>query len=408
MITIRNVKTLDGKVQDYTVESSENNEIDAKGALTLLPGMIDCHVHFRTPGAEHKEDWSTGAQAAIAGGITTVFDMPNNHPACSTKEQLDLKKKVIDEQLKSIGIPLRYHLWFGADKNHLDEIGKSKKEIIGVKVYMGSSTGDLLMNSKEALETVFQSAAQRNLIVAVHAEDEQILNQRKAQFAEEKDPAVHSKIRDRMAAIKATEQALELALKYGTEVYFAHVSTEEEIDLIRQAKKNQLLVYLETTPHHLFLTEDDYAQWGTKVQMNPPLRTRRDQSALWEAIHDGTVDTIGSDHAPHTLSEKARPYGESPSGVPGVETTLPLLLNANHQGKITLERLIDLMRINPINIFNLESNNDVVLVDLNRKKEVKDNQLKTKSGWSPFTGSELCGWPVYTIVNGKVFKVSNE
>lgn len=402
MITIKNVKTLEGTVKTITLEGEEKT-LDGEGRLTLFPGLIDCHVHLRTPGAEHKEDWKTGSGAAIRGGFTTVFDMPNNKPSCITKENLEAKKALIDKQLKEIDIPLRYKLWLGADQDHLDEIGKCKEEIIGVKVYMGSSTGDLVMTDKSALETVFQLCAQRDLMVAVHAEDEDILNGRKAIFHSETNPAIHSKIRDRSAAIKAVEEAISLAEKFNTQLYIAHVTTKEELDLIREAKKNQLLVYAEATPHHLFLNEEAYQKWGTKVQMNPPLRTLSDNEALWEAINDYTIDTIGSDHAPHTLDEKGKPYGECPSGVPGLETTLPLFLNAYMQGKITLERIIELMRINPINMFQLEPNNDAVLVDLELKREVKDAALKTKCGWSPFTGRVLQGWPVTTIVNGRVF-----
>jgi dihydroorotase len=408
MITIKNIKTLDNQIHTYTQDSEDDIEIDVQGKLTMLPGLIDCHVHFRTPGAEYKEDWMTGAKAAISGGITTVFDMPNNDPACCTKESFEEKKKLIDKQLKEVGIPLRYQLWFGAHRSFLDDIGKVKNEIIGVKIYMGSSTGNLLMNDPVALEKTFQTAAQRNLIVAVHAEDEDILAQRKAQFANETDPAVHSKIRDRSAAIKAVKEAIALAEKYSTELYICHVTTEEEVELIREAKRNELLVFGEVTPHHLFLCEDDYAKWGTKVQMNPPLRTKRDQQALWDGIKDGTIDTIGSDHAPHTLKEKNVPYGKAPSGVPGVETTLPLLLNAHSEGKISIERIIELMRTNPINIFDLEHNNDIVLVDLDRRAEVKDEWMKTKTQWTPFAGRVLKGWPVYTVVNGKLFKVDHE
>jgi dihydroorotase len=407
MITIKNVKGLDNQIHTFTQQSSQDITIDAEGKLTLLPGLIDCHVHLRTPGAEHKENWITGARAAINGGITTVFDMPNNSPACITKQSLDAKKALIESQLQEVGIPLRYELWFGADKDHLDEVGKCKNEIIGIKVYMGSSTGDLVMNDSEALEKTFQGAAQRNLIVAVHAEDEDILTERKLQFAGETNPSVHSKIRDRSAAIKATKEAIRLAEKFSTEVYFCHVSTEEEIELIRQAKRNEILVFAEVTPHHLFLNEEAYEQWGTKVQMNPPLRTKRDQQALWEGIKDGTIDTIASDHAPHTLDEKNLPYGKSPSGVPGLETTLPLLLNAHHDGKISIERIIELMRTNPINIFELHPNDDIVLVDLEKRFEIKNEFLGTKCKWSPFQGQVLKGCPIYTIVKGKLFKVEH-
>lgn len=404
MITLKNVRTPDGKVQTTHLKSSDDIELDCTG-LTLLPALIDAHVHFRTPGAEYKENWVTGAQASIAGGTTTVFDMPNNNPSCITKEQLDAKKELIDAQLATAGIPLRYELFLGADQNHLDEIGKLKDQIIGLKIYMGSSTGDLLMTDEAALERAIQIAAMEEIIVAVHAEDEGIIQEKKQAHAGIQDPAVHSHIRDRSAAIKAVKQAIDLTEKYSGQLYILHVSTKEEVDLIRDAKKRELLIYAETTPHHLFLSEDDYQKWGAKVQMNPPLRTKEDQDALWKGIHDGTIDSIGSDHAPHTLEEKAKPYPQSPSGVPGVETTLPLLLNACNEGKISLDQIIMLCRRNIELIYDLEHNSDVVLVNLEKTKEVKDSELKTKCGWSPFSGRILKGWPVYTILKGKVFHV---
>jgi dihydroorotase len=406
MIKIKRVRLLDGSIQDYIMESPYDHVLDAEGKLTLLPALIDPHVHFRTPGAEHKENWETGAKAAIAGGFTTVFDMPNNNPACSNKERLAEKKHLIDQQLEKVGIPLRYHLYLGADQNSIEDIGKVAKEIVGIKIYMGSSTGDLLMTDERALDRVFQVAAQQNLIVSVHAEDEKIIQENKMRWGSSHDPAVHSKIRDRKAAIKAVKQAIALAEKYNTRLAILHLSTKDELDLVREAKKNEILVYAEVTPHHLFLTEADYKQWGAKVQMNPPLRTLEDQKALWQGIEDGTIDMVGSDHAPHTLKEKAAPYGTAPSGVPGIETTLPLLLNAYHEKRISLEKIIALTRFNIMNIFELRNNSDVVLVDLELTKEVIDSKLKTKCGWSPFAGRKLKGWPIYTILKGQVFNVS--
>lgn len=406
MITLKNVKTLDGQIYTHQVDSSVDQVIDGKGTLTLMPALIDPHVHFRTPGAEQKENWESGAQAAIAGGVATVFDMPNNNPPCNTREAMLAKMQQIDEQLSKIGIPLRYKLYFGVDENHVEEISFVKDLLVGIKIYMGASTGNLVMKNEKAIERAFQLAAQEDLIISVHAEDEKILQKQQALYANQSDPAVHSKIRDRSAAIKATEQAIALTEKYGGQLFVLHVSTKEELDLIRQAKRNELLVYAEVTPHHLFLTEKDYAQWGTLVQMNPPLRTQADQEALWEAIHDGTVDTIGSDHAPHLLQEKKLPYGQAPSGVPGIETTLPLLLNAYHEGKISLEKIIALTRFNIQDIFRLEPNSDVILVDMEKSQTVQNNLLKTKCGWSPFEGRTLKGWPVYTILQGKVFPCS--
>jgi len=405
MIHIKNVCQLDGTVGSLTIPSSEHIELDVEGKLTAFPGCIDAHVHLRTPGHTHKEDWRTAAQAAMAGGITTVFDMPNNDPSCVTKERVLAKKQEIDQQLQEIGIPLDYQLWLGAHQNHFNEIGKCKDLVIGVKAYMGSSTGDLLLDDPNALDELFRIAALENMIVAVHAEDEEILEEKKRQFLGYSDPAVHSQIRDRKAAIKATQQVIALTEKYNNQVFIMHVSTKEEIDLIREAKKRELLVYAEVTPHHLFLNESAYVHLGTKAQMNPPLRTVDDQKALCEAIQDGTVDTIGSDHAPHTHAEKNLPYGKAPSGVPGLETTLPLLCQAYHDDKISLEQIVRLTRTNAEIIYDLPSNKDYVLVDLELQKVVDNAQLKTKCGWSPFAGQMLKGWPVMTIVQGKIFYV---
>jgi dihydroorotase len=406
MIKIKNVKSLEGTVMDFAIESPVDKVLNAEGRLTMLPALIDPHVHFRTPGANHKEDWITGSKAAIAGGVTTVFDMPNNSPSCTTKARLEEKKQLIEKQLAESQIPLRYHLYIGADQNSIDEIGKCNKQVIGVKIYMGSSTGDLLMTDNKALDRVFQLAAQENLIVSVHAEDEKTIEANKAKYENQHDPAVHSKIRDRAAACIAIEQAISLAEKYNGRLAILHVSTKEELDLIRKAKKRELLVYCEVTPHHLFLSENDYKAWGTKVQVNPPLRTLADQAALWEAIHDGTVDMIGSDHAPHTLEEKSKPYGQSPSGIPGIETTLPLLLNAYNEKQISLDKIVHLTSLNIKNIFELKPNDDLVLVDLEMVKEVADADLKSKCGWSPFAGRKLKGWPVYTLIKGHIFHVA--
>jgi dihydroorotase len=406
MIKLNRVKTIEGKIIDFTIDSDEERIIDCEGRLTMLPALIDPHVHFRTPGAEHKEDWRSAAQAALAGGITTVFDMPNNTPSCITKERLQEKKELIDKQLAEINIPLQYHLYLGADQNSLDEIVKSAKDIIGIKIYMGSTTGNLIMTDDKALERVYQIAAQLNLIVSVHAEDEPTIQKNHEKFRDNRDPAVHSMIRDRTAAVIAVKKALDLAEKYNTRLAILHLSTRDELELVRQAKRRHVLVFCEVTPHHLFLTENEYKQWGTKVQVNPPLRTRDDQEALWEGIGDNTVDMIGSDHAPHTLQEKAKGYGEAPSGIPGIETTLPLLLNAYNEKRITLEKIIALTCMNINKIFELKPNRDVVLVDLEKIKEVRNEDLKTKCGWSPFAGRKLKGWPVYTILKGKIFHVA--
>ena len=374
--------------------------------LTVLPALIDPHVHFRVPGAEHKEDWKTAALAAIRGGVTTVCEMPNNIPACTTYDRLIEKKKIIDSQLSEAGIPLRYQLYFGADKDHFDEIALVKKECPALKIFMGCSTGGLIIDNDTDLDTSFRLAKEAGLIVAVHAEDEEILRESKKKYPNATDYAIHSKIRPREAAIRAVEKAINLCNRYQVPLYILHMSTKEELELVRQAKKSNLPVYAEVTTHHLFLSENDYAAHGAFVQMNPPLRTQEDQEALWQGIQDGTIDTIGTDHAPHTLEEKRLPFGKAPSGIPGVETLLPLMLDSVNKGRLTINRLIELTRYNSEKLFKLSPQKDVVLVDLNIKKTVDTKELASKCGWSPYAGMTLQGWPLYTILKGRVFCTS--
>lgn len=370
--------------------------------LLALPALIDPHVHFRTPGHEHKENWVTGAEAAIAGGYTTVFDMPNNTPSNVSTLALEHKKKIIDKQLSGVNIPLNYYLYLGATPTNYTEFSKCKNEIIGVKLFMGASTGDLLVDKIEDQENIFKTCAEQNLVLAIHAEDNLIINNLQSEF---KNPKLkdHSKIRGREAAIEAVSQAIAMAKKYNTKLYILHLSTREEIKLVKQAKAEDVKVYAEVTPHHLFLNETDYEHLGTLGQMNPPLRTKDDQTALWQAILDGTIDTIGTDHAPHTLEEKAKPYPNSPSGVPGLETTLPLLLNEYNLGKISLEKIVELTHSNIQKIFNIPETDDLVITDLDLEKEVKNEDLKTKCGWSPFAGTTLHGWPIATILKNKIY-----
>lgn len=407
MITIKNAKTIDGETVNHVVPSSEQTTIDAQG-LTLLPALIDPHVHFRVPGAEHKENWSTGARAAIFGGISTVFDMPNNNPSIKTRAQLREKKRQIDEQLRAAEIPLNYHLYLGADKEHLDEIELSKDEIIGVKVFMGSSTGSLLMDDDESLRRVFELAARHDLLVAVHAEDECIIQENQKKFSHIHTPQVHSQIRDCRSALVATQKAIQLSERYGTRLYILHMSTAQETRAVRDAKARGLPVFAECTPHHLFLNTAAYDEWGVKVQVNPPLRESEDQQELWRGLNDGTIDSIGTDHAPHTLDDKNLPYGSAPSGIPSLEFLLPLLLTAYHQGRITLERIVETTRLNIEKNYRLPPGSDIVLVDLDGKYKLPDGVLKTKCAWSPYAEMELQGRPIYTIVNGKVFYVARD
>lgn len=404
MITIKNVKTIDGQLFEYALESEETFFYDAEGRWTILPALIDPSVHFRVPGGEHQEDWKTGARAALAGGVTRVFDLPENQPPCVTIEALDEKKALIDAQLAEVGIPLRYHLYFGVDKNHFLEMGRAASSVIGFKVYMGSSMEGLVVDEGQSLERAFQIAAQHNKIVAVHAEDEKTIQKNRAHFQGSTDPITHSKIYSPDSAFLGAKEAIELAIKYNAQLLLCHVSTREEIALIREAKRNGYLVYGDVSPHHLFLCDEDYQTLSTLALVDPPLRTKADQEALWEAIHDGTIDFFSSDHTPHTLDEKSLPYGQAVPGVPGVELMLPLLLNAHYEGRITLEEIVKLTRINIEQIFGIERSTDVVFVDLEMEKEVRVSELKTKCGWSPYVGKKLRGWPQMTLLRGKIFR----
>jgi len=402
VIQIFNAQSISGQSVNLTIPSSETLELDASG-LTLFPGLIDPHVHFRTPGLEHKENWLTAARAAIYGGYTTVFDMPNTLPPTITAELLHEKKALIDSQLAEAGVPLRYELFFGADKQHLNQLAAVKTEVIGIKVFMGCSTGNLVIDDDASLQAVFEIAAQNDMLVAVHAEDEQRMHERKKQFQGTPHFHDHSAIRDIEVARLAVEKAIALTRRYGTRLYILHLSTAEELALVAKAKQEGLPVYAETTPHHLFLNDSAYAELKGRAVVNPPLRTAEHNAVLLDAIRSGLIDTIGSDHAPHTTAEKDRPYGECPSGMPGIETTLPLLLTAYHQGLLTLEQIVRLTSTRAQEIFRLPQTEDVVLVDLNKKSEVTPQKLQTKCAWSAFTGKVLQGWPVYTIVQGKCF-----
>lgn len=398
MIRIKRVRRLDDTVNDVTIESDEDVEIDARGELLMLPALIDPHVHFRIPGFEYKEDWVSGAKAAIYGGVTTVFDMPNNNPPCDSIEAFTKKKEEIDKQLLEAKIPLRYYLYLEDSPQGLQDLGKLKKKIIALKTYMGRERGE-----EWDIDEVFRIAAQENVILTIHLEDHALVEENKKRFQGHLEFEVHAKIYTKETTTLALEKAIDLAEKYKTEICVLQVSTKEELDLIKKAKQSHILVYCEATPHHLFLTDKDYYELGTVLKVVPPLRTQEDQEALWDAIRDGTIDFIGSSHAPQTLEDKYKPYNEAPSGVPEIETMLPLLLNAYHEKKISLDKIVQMTHLNIENMYVLPRNFDAVLVDLNLEKTVSKDILKTKCRWSPYAGKSLKGWPVYTIVQGKVF-----
>lgn len=400
MIIFKNISTVTGQRIDLELDSSLNQAIPAE-SLLVLPSVIDPHVHFRTPGMEYKEDWRTGAKAAIRGGCTMVFDMPNTKPPTITAELLKEKKQLLDRQLREADIPLHYQLFFGADKAHLNEIPTVRDQVVGIKVFMGCSTGNLVIDDDASLSAVFDIAAQNNMIVAVHAEDEHMLHERKAKFNGAQPYHAHSEIRNVEVATTAVAKAIELTRRYGTRLYVLHVSTAEEVALIKTAKQDNLPVYAETTPHHLFFDLSAYDSLQGKAVVNPPLRDKKNHPILFNAIKDKIIDTIGSDHAPHTLEEKSQAYGQCPSGMPGIEFMLPLLLNAYHQGLISLRDIINVTSERACDIFDITSHDDYVIIDLNKVKTITETH--SKCAWSPYMGLTLQGWPIYTVLRGKLY-----
>jgi dihydroorotase len=372
--------------------------IDANG-LTLLPGVIDPQVHFREPGLEHKEDLFTASCACAKGGVTSFLEMPNTRPLTTTQEALDDKlRRAADKCL------VNYGFFIGATPENLPDLIEAQPTC-GIKIFMGSMHGPLLVDDEQGLEPIF---AKGTRLIAVHAEDQGRINERRQDFAGITDPAIHSTIQDNQAALNATQLALKLSKKYQRRLHILHLSTAEEAELLRQDKPSW--VTAEVTPQHLLLNTSAYEKIGTLAQMNPPLRSSHDNEVLWQALLDGVIDFIATDHAPHTLAEKAQTYPNSPSGMPGVETSLPLMLTQAMQGRCTVSQVSNWMSTAVAKAYGIPKKGaiapgydaDLVLVDLENYHPVLREEVFTKCGWSPFEGWDLTGWPVYTIVGGKV------
>ena len=377
--------------------------VDARGML-VLPGLIDPQVHFREPGLEHKEDLASGSLAALAGGVTTFLEMPNTKPPTTTPELL------ADKLARANGRAWSDHGFFlGATHENADRLGEWEglPGCVGIKVFMGSSTGDLLVPDDATLERVLRSGRSR---VAVHAEDEPRLKQRYAALGASASVLRHHEVRDVECALLATRRLLTLAEKTGRRVHVLHVSTAEEVALLRERRLGDL-VTAEVTPNHLMLEAPDcYARHGALAQMNPPVRERRHRDALREALRDGTLTCIGSDHAPHTLDEKGQPYPKTPSGIPGVQTTLGLLLRAVADGWLGLPDLVRVCCSKPAEVYSLAGKGriapgydaDLVLVDPSNKGPLELSWLHSRAGYSPYAGIELAGWPAVTVLRGQV------
>lgn len=373
--------------------------VDCTG-LTILPGVIDTQVHFREPGAVEYEDLETGSRAAVLGGVTGVFEMPNTKPTTSTPEA------VADKLARAKGRMWCDHAFYvGATSDNADLCGELEKlpGTAGIKVFMGSSTGSLLVSDDAMLERVLRSGQRR---VAVHAEDEARLIERMGERVEG-DPASHPVWRDDETALRATQRVLHLARKTGRRVHILHITTPAELELI---SRHRDIASCELTPQHLTLAaEDAYPRLGTFAQMNPPIRSAAHRDGLWHWVTQGLPDVIGSDHAPHTLANKSKPYPASPSGMPGVQTLLPLMLNHVAHHRLTLRRLVDLTSAGPQRLFGLVRKGriavgydaDFTIVDLKARWTIEQDWLASRCGWSPFTGETLTGKPIGTIIRGQ-------
>ncbi len=377
---------------------SDAHRIDAQG-LTLLPGVIDPQVHFRDPGLEHKEDLFTASCACARGGVTSFLEMPNTLPLTTT--QATLTDKLAIAASKCL---VNYGFFIGATKENLPDL-REANPACGIKIFMGSAHGPLSVDTAETIEPIF---AVGDRLIAVHAEDQARIFERRQLFAGRTDPAVHSEIQDNETALRATKLALQLSKKYQRRLHILHMSTGEEAELLRRDKPSW--VTAEVTPQHLLLDVSAYEKIGTLAQMNPPLKSVRDREVLWQALCDGVIDFIATDHAPHTLEEKAKGYPNTPSGMPGVETSLPLMLTQTQENRCTVAQVSNWMSTAVARAYNIPNKGliepgydaDIVLVDLSTYRPVLREELKTKCGWSPFEGWILTGWPVITLVGGQV------
>jgi dihydroorotase len=374
-------------------------EIIQAAGLHVLPGVIDSQVHFREPGLEHKEDLETGSRAAVAGGVTAVFEMPNTKPLTTSAETLADKVRRARNRMYC-----DFAFYVGGTRENIDDIPELEQleGSAGIKVFMGASTGNLLVEDEASLDRIIARMSRR---AAFHAEDEARLKER-MHLRKPGDPSSHPVWRDPEAAMIATQRLVRLAEKHRKRVHVLHISTAEEMTFLADHKD---WATVEVTPNHLTLGADAYQRLGTLVQMNPPVRDERHRAGIWAGVSSGVADVLGSDHAPHTREEKDHPYPESHSGMTGVQTLLPIMLDHVNAGRLSLERLVDLTSHGPQRIFGMRGKGriavgydaDLSVVDMKRRETITDKWIRSKSQWTPYHGVSVQGWPVGTIVRGR-------
>ncbi len=392
------------KIEPSIRRTDEMIVIDARGRY-LLPGIIDTHVHFRDPGLTDKGDFATESRAAVAGGITSVVDMPNTYPQTVSKTLLDEKKQLASQ--KSL---VNYGFMLGATNTNISDLLQiDTHEYAAIKLFLGSSTGNMLVNDPSMLELLFRDS--KKLIVA-HCEDENRIKQNtiryKAQYGNDAPPSIHPKIRDEESCFIATNAAVALAKKYNTRFHVAHISTAKELSLLPEVSIQNKHITAEVTPNHLWFCDADYERLGNLIRCNPAIKSSADRKALRDALKNGIIDTIATDHAPHLLSEKKRPYFESASGMPSIQHALPTLLELWKQGEISLETIVEKMSHNPAILFGIKNRGfiregyaaDLVLINSDMETTVKNESLYYKCGWSPLDGTVFHSCIDKTFVNG--------
>jgi dihydroorotase len=397
-IGVRDIGLLGGKIAEIGNLSAAGEVIDATG-LHVLPGVIDSQVHFREPGFAQKEDLESGSRAAALGGVTAVFDMPNTDPPTTSAAQLADKVKRATHRMHC-----DFAFWVGGTHENVEEIPQLERlpGAAGIKVFMGSSTGSLLVADDAGVAAILAKTRRR---ASFHSEDESRLESRKA-LRVPGNPASHPIWRDEEAALLSTQRLVRIAREQHAAIHILHVSTAGEIDFLAAHKD---IASLEATPQHLTFACDDYGRLGTRLQMNPPIRAPHHRARVWYGLEQSIIDILGSDHAPHTLEEKAKPYPQSPSGMPGVQTLVPVMLDHVNAGRLSLERFVDLTSAGPARLFGIAGKGrvavgydaDLTIVDLKRRVTIEDSWIASRCGWTPYAGMNVTGWPVGTFVRGR-------
>ena len=390
-----------GKIEKIGKQDLTNSKVfDAKDKI-VLPGIIDTQVHFREPGSTDREDLESGSRAAVLGGVTSVFEMPNTNPPTSNLVEFNKKLDLAKNRMHC-----NYAFYFGATPENVDQLAKLKglEGCCGVKLFAGSSTGKLLVDKEKDIEKVISNS---DRIVSIHSEDEEILNLRK-KFIKEGDVHSHPEWRNAECAMSSTRRVVKIAERYNKQIHVLHVTTKDEVDFLAMHKKN---VTFEITPQHLTLYAPDcYDKLGSFAQMNPPIRKKEHFDRLWVAVKNSVVDVLGSDHAPHSKEDKNKKYPGSPSGMPGVQTILPIMLDHINNEKLSLNQLVKLMCENPCRIFGIKNKGylkegydaDLTIIDMNKSVTIKNEMIASKCGWTPFDNYKVKGFPVATIVNGSI------